>query len=690
MTLARFFISQVLNKNNISALQRYRKHNWPIKHWFRYIILSLHGMRVTILLSLLFLFCAVPALAQNQTMTEGEGAETSPKDQSASVVVPIKSEIKCWNLDKQNSATKSVFVDSSMTNFHIYNPMYKQNVSTTFLGYLGAPFISNSFFDRENNSGYYFMRPFEAYHRSQNEVEYFNTTTPFSYLMYQQGDQSDSKYEQSFKAFFTQNIDSVTNFGFLFSTIRNQGQYQLQQSKHNFLNFFVSRNSERYNGYFSLISAGNIVTENGGIKESFVDTRYAPWNLYVNMTSGLETSIKTFSVFTSHEYLLGGLDQFFKKDTIDSVGFVPRFGVQYSAQFDNYKRLSTESSINTSFFDNFYFKSKGSSIDSSSFLKFDQILQLKAFERKDSKFTFGKRAFIENEIISAKHPVAYGMRTYNYSNVLVGGEIYRSEGEFWKWSALAKFTLLGRNLGDAIVKGTIEKPLRIFSDTTNFVVEGWYQDQSADIYQEHWQDNHFKWERNFNKQHEVVVKGSFSYPRFNLTMGAGYILLSNYLYNNQFALPDQYNNEFSVVNYWLNKEFKLGHFGWSNKVIFQETTDNAVLHLPAISYYTSVYFSSVLFKVMSFQLGAEMYYNTKFFADKYEPSTSRFYIQDDVLTGGYPLVNLFANAKLKRTNAFALLYHANSRFMDGSFFSSPGYPLNQMAFRFGFYWTFYD
>ena len=181
-------------------------------------------MRIPILIAFLFLFCATSAFAQKKLM--GEGEKSSLKDQPATIAEPIKSEISCWNLDKQNSVAKPVFVDSSMINFHIYNPMNKQNVSTTFLGYLGAPFISNSFFDRQNNSGYYFMRPFEAYHRSQDEVEYYNTTTPFSYLMYQQGNQSNSKYEQSFKAFFTQNLDSVSNLGFLFSTIRNQGQYQ--------------------------------------------------------------------------------------------------------------------------------------------------------------------------------------------------------------------------------------------------------------------------------------------------------------------------------------------------------------------------------------------------------------------------------------------------------------------------------
>ena len=93
---------------------------------------------------------------------------------------------------------------------------------------------------------------------------------------------------------------------------------------------------------------------------------------------------------------------------------------------------------------------------------------------------------------------------------------------------------------------------------------------------------------------------------------------------------------------------------------------------------------------MKLQLGVEIYYNSKFYANSYEPSTTQFYLQNDQLIGGYPQINLYVNAKLKRTSAFAQLYHANSMFNMGEFFSSPGYPVDQMAFRFGFFWTFYD
>ena len=125
-------------------------------------------------------------------------------------------------------------------------------------------------------------------------------------------------------------------------------------------------------------------------------------------------------------------------------------------------------------------------------------------------------------------------------------------------------------------------------------------------------------------------------------------------------------------------------------MVWQGLSTDAVLHLPAWSFYSSFFYSDYLFKVMKLQFGAEVYYHSKFKSDSYQPSTTQFYLQNDIVTGGYPQINLFVNAKLARTSAFAELYHANSVIKMGEFFSSPGYPLDQIAFRFGFFWTFYD
>jgi len=646
------------------------------------IILSLQVMKNFVLISLFCLIFSGVVSAQEKPVGDDEPGN-KPSQPTLPNSKPVKRVIRSWVLENQNSGIRPVVLDTGNTNFHNYTPIYQKSISNTYLGYFGAPANSNLFFDRIEHSDFYFFNSLQAYRFSQRDVNYFNTTIPFSYLKYEQGGED----EQLFNAFFTQNIDSVTNVGFRYNSLKGIGQYKNQEASHKYLNLFFSRNSERYNGYASLITGTNKVVENGGIADSAMDVSVDPLSFSTGLGGTLGPTIKTFSFFTSHEYLLGGISRF--HDRQDSL-FVPRYGVQYSLEINNYKRNLSESLAEDDFFDTIYFVAKTNRVDSSSLRRFTQIVQIKAFENKLKKFTFGKRIFLENEIVRATHPVLSGYRKYNYSTLFLGGEISNTTSNFLQWNALARFAVLGRNLGDAMVEGSLYKPIRLFRDTLVFTADGWYQDISPDIFQEHWQDNHFKWENNFSKQHEVVLKAELDWERFKLMAGFNYALLGNYLYNGYNSLPAQYSGVFSVISFRLNKEFNLGPLGWNNKLVLQQVSSDSVLHIPALNYYTSIYFKGTLFKVMKLKIGAEMYYHSKFHADKYEPSTSRFYLQNDMLTGGYPQLNAFVNAKLKRTSAFVQLMHFNSSFSGKNFFSSPFYPINQMAFRFGFLWSFYD
>ena len=70
--------------------------------------------------------------------------------------------------------------------------------------------------------------------------------------------------------------------------------------------------------------------------------------------------------------------------------------------------------------------------------------------------------------------------------------------------------------------------------------------------------------------------------------------------------------------------------------------------------------------------------------------TSLFHLQNDILVGGYPYTNAFVNVKLKRTSAYAQLFHANSYLTGGNYSKSPFYPVERLSFRFGILWSFYD
>ena len=650
-------------------------------------------MRICFSFIILLLVIASQSAAQKSlgtsTGAKPAGSNVKSGEKKDSTTVNVESKINVWTLERQFSTVKPFILDSSTINFHHYNPIFKQVISNNYLGYVGAPYESNLLFGRNNSTSFYFLENLSAYRLEARKTPFYNTTTPFASLKYSQGSQGASNAEQIFDAFYTQNVDSVTNFGFRFHVLNNQSEYNGLEALHKYLNVFASRNTERYNGYLSFVNGTNNLLENGGTTDLI--TNAAELYTNQNLPSHIVTNNKSFTIFTSHEYLMGEIPFLVKEEADDSIvrDFRPRYAVQYSAEFEHYNRQSIESSVNTTYFDTTYFNTS-SNTDSALFNRFSHVFQLKMFEDTTKKFTFGKRVFMENELVKATHPFPDGIRKYTYSNLYLGGEIYNNTNEFLTWNAYVRFALLGRNIGDAILKGTLDKPLIVLGDTTILHAEGWYQDRSANIFQEHWFSNHYQWENNFKKQHEVVIRGNYHLPKFRAGAGVDYALYSNYIYNNISALPDQYNGEFSVLSAWLNKDFVSGRFGWSNKVVWQGVSNDAVLHLPVWSLYSSIYYSHYLFKVMQIQLGAEVYYHTKFMADAYEPSTTRFYLQDKMLTGGYPVINLFGNAKLKRTSAFVQLVHANSMFNFGDYFSAPFYPLEQMAFRFGFYWTFYD
>lgn len=643
------------------------------------------------IIALLFALTA-EVQAQPQPPRGGDGGQNQGSNQKPATEDTIQSRIKTWGLTEEYSDAAISILDTQTIGFHKYDPIYKISISNTHLGHVGAPYQSNIYIDRPDKHAFYFTRNLKAYNPMAYETPYYNTTKSVSTLTYVQNLSTFGGPEQAFDAFLIRNIDPVTNIGFRFHVNKTEPEYKFIESNHRYFNLFASRNTQKHNGYFSLVNGSNVLKENGGVIDEKIDTRLKPVELPVKLilSKGLDNTTKSFSLFTSHEYSIGRSYSEMSEDSVIINHFEPQFSGQYSIEWERHHRNFLESYVDTNFFQNTYTSKAPDHQDSIAFSRFSHMIQLKAFERTRRKFSFGARAFIQNEIVSATHPVPFGYRKYTYSNVNLGASIFQKNNNFWRWSATGQLVVLGRNLGDAQLKGIIDKPLAFRTDSLNIHIEGWYRDQSPDIFQTHLMSNHFQWDNNFKKQHDVVIKGQIDYERLHAKAGAAYTLLSNYLYNNQSGIPGQYTNEFSIFSAWIRKDFLFWRFGWENQVVWQQTSDRTVLRLPVLAAYTSFYYSHYLFKEMKIQLGIEAYYNSAFYVDAYNPATTQFHIQDNVKIGGFPVANAFFNAKLKRTSAFVKVLHANSMINGDRFFMSPSYPLGQMVIRFGFLWSFYD
>jgi hypothetical protein len=167
-------------------------------------------------------------------------------------------------------------------------------------------------------------------------------------------------------------------------------------------------------------------------------------------------------------------------------------------------------------------------------------------------------------------------------------------------------------------------------------------------------------------------------------------LIGNYIYNDKNVLPAQAGSELLVLSAYLNKDFESDHWVVRMQGLIQKANNENMVHLPTFAGFASINYRTIVSKVLYFQLGADVRYNSAFYADAYDPGTSRFYLQNSQKIGNYPYVDLHANLKLKRTRIFFNLLNAGSGLVGNNYFVAPDYPYYRRTFRLGLAWSFYD
>jgi len=617
---------------------------------------------------------------------QGSNPESSSKKNKAPVKPKIPSFIKTWQVSQQGTRIEKTELDTTMTFYHVYQPIYQKSISNTFVGNNGGASVSNDFFQRKPNSDFYFAQSFDAYWLAPSQINYFNTTTPFSLLDYSQSDNKNTKNETRFNVFLSQNVNKKLNFEFIYNQTRSQGQYLYQENKFHNIGLVSSYMSNNFVSHSNIIFNRLEGKENGGIEASqdFGGTNKTE-NLSVRMDDAVN-KLQNNSIFTVNEYRVG---KTIEADSAENVvkRFIPRVGFIHELEFSGNKRRFTKTDPKT-FFKKIYSDSLKTS-DSTKYTRLTNIFQIKFYEAPDRKFTFGKRAYIGND------QLWYSFTSTKYypkkqSNTFIGGGIFRNEGKFWQWEADGRIYLTGYRTGQTELNGYVNKPLKIGRDTTSLRIEGSLKSLIPEYYDQYFYSNHFEWRNNFSNINEMTIKSSIHSQEYKTTVGVNYSLIGNYIYNNNQALPAQSKSELLVLSAYLNKDFESDHWILRTQALVQKANNGNIIHLPAFAGFISLNYRTIISKVMHFQIGADTRYNSAFYADAYNPATSRFYLQNTQLIGKYPYIDLHANLKLKRTRFFFVLMNAGSGFVGNNYFLAPDYPYYRRTFRFGISWSFYD
>lgn len=211
----------------------------------------------------------------------------------------------------------------------------------------------------------------------------------------------------------------------------------------------------------------------------------------------------------------------------------------------------------------------------------------------------------------------------------------------------------------------------------------------APWFYQHFYSSYFQWENNFQNQKQQEINFLYKRPSTQITANLG--LIHDYLYFDTTITPQQFNVPISFYSLSAYQSIKMGNFGIDLNLVYQGVSESSIIRVPKLYSNTKFYYTNILFDgALDLELGINIRYYSKYYANAYMPALRAFYIQDDQLFGDYPYVDLIVNAKIKRARIFFKYEQFNASYMPQNYFIGPHYPNPDASISFGVIWQLFN
>ena len=582
--------------------------------------------------------------------------------------------------------------DTALAGFQVYDPMYKKDRFDANLGNYGSnyrylipyPFMRASGWD-------YGIHTFDNYMYLNDSVKYFKVFKTFTEVAYFQG----AKKENTFHAIFSRNLYKSLNLGFDFRVMNAPGAYIRQRT--NDINFVLTlqyiTKDKRY-GFISNFIFNRLRNfENGGITYDSVFEQNTEKNrqaITVNLQAA-ENRMKETGFYTKHYFNLSRhakdeKDTAFLNSSHVDLGRLT-YAFYFNRQVQNYKDASPDTSFYT-----FYYFSKTLTQDS---ITIDRISNELTWSnptfRKDKKLRLLQiEAGIKQQYIHLSYKDSTIFHHRYFIQYIPKAALYFHPFSSLLLEAHGDYVLGDYNEGDFSLRVNLSTILgKQNKNGGTITLTGIYSYQQPGWYFNHFIGNNFIWDTSFNKQ--GLISGGFDYKFKFLNAGFNFNRITNYVYLDEFSNPSQFKNEFGYIYVYFNTDIALWRFKIRTQLVYQTVQGTTELRLPAFMGNLTLYYSQPLFKGAAvFQPGLNFYYNTSYYADGYMPALRSYYLQNFKQYGNYLYMDVFINLKIQRARFFLAYTNFGSFFEGRHYISTPDYPMQDAALKFGISWRFHD
>ena len=644
-----------------------------------------------------------------------------------------------WKVTRRLGNIVPIPVDTLHAGFQNTNDPAGPTGQYNYLGNLGSPRMSRIFFDRKEESQFFFTDPYDQSVLRPEDVTFTNTFSPYTNLTYYKSFQNRNS-EERFKSYFAINANKRLGFGFYIDYLYGRGMYNNQSTAFFNGGLFASYRGDKYDMHFIFNNDNLKMRENGGI----ADDRYItdPLGMAEGKKQYQSTDIPTvlnkvwnhntsYHAFLTHRFNLGFYKDKEKTDSLasdklsianDSIEaereFVPVTSFIHTLELDlnGRKYITQDDAQNRQYFEHTYFGND--SIDQNRRTSVRNTFGIALREGFNKWAKAGLTAFLTHEYRdftlpdSTDIPNQRVIKHYKENVVYVGGELLKEQGKLLHYKVLGEYAVAGEDAGQFRLEGNGDLNINLLGDSVRLDVNAYIKNLNPVFYYRNFHSKHYWWDNSdLSKIMRTRVEGKLNFNRLGTTLRAGVENIKNYTYLANTSVPvtnnkgeiisfknnaavRQHSGNIQVFTAMLQQKLKLGIFHLDGEVTYQKSSEPSILPLPELSAYGNLYLHAGLVKnVLKVSLGADVRYFTKYNAPDYSPVIGQFYLQNPentVAIGGCPMVNVYANLHWKRTRIFVMMYNVNQNSGNSRYFLAPHYPISPRILKLGISWNFFD
>ena len=619
-----------------------------------------------------------------------------------------------WTISREYNRVKIEPLDTTLTDWRIDYPFYREGVGDIALGGLGQATLPTDYFERARFFDFTFAQPYEAYTYDMESVPFYNLKKPYLQMTYLESGQKKYREEQ-FGLIVAHNIAPSTGFNINYKSRGTRGQYDRQRTKNHNLEVAFSHTGKRYTLHAAYINNHIEQQENGGVvgEWAITDTVFEmPSGVPMRLASAQAENIyRNNAFFVEQSYAIPLLPV---TESDFSVAHLPAVYIGHSFEYNAWSK--TYSDVRSTYTDE-----RGSRDENGNFIPTqhsyyeDWFINPEATRDSIYERRISNRLFIQAQPWNRDGVVGtlnggVGFDHYTYSqfamDTYLSGRYHKEQKSaffvygsvdgkirrYADWGADVKFYPSGYRGGDLSIGAHLALKAKIRQHP--LILEGRFalERRTPGYWQQNLFSNHYVWFTPLDKETDTRFEVKFQMPSIALELGFNQGVVDRKIYYGADARVAQAGGAVSLTSVYARKDFRLGGFHLDHRVLLQWSSDQEVVPVPLASAFLSYYYEFwVVRNVLRMQIGADCRYNTTYYSPGYNPALSTFYNQREVETGNYPYTDLFIMGKWKRMRIFLKYQHFNKGLWgNGDYFAAAHYPLNPGMFKIGISWGFYD